>query len=358
MRVISIGIYALCIWALISCSQKEQQDKKDVTDYLSGITLHSNELVGSTIICIKGDMLIMNSFDRDSVAVIYTMKGDTLEYVKHIGIKGRGPFEFEQPFFSSTEDSLYMLNTTLFGDLQNIYITSTDNIGQIDNYSFWKDYKLDWTESLKKGPCFIPFEDKLFLIIGGKLGEENILSIIDASTKEIIPMSYWIEDDYSGPVIPKQSIYMSNSRIFKNGNKLLFACGEGRYLEIMDIKDGKIAGRAPIYCIKPEYEASPDGLNFRIKYDNYRGMQVRTTKDYIYVSLRVWTPEMEPYKGYPFYFFDEVEVYDWSGNFIKCYQTDTPFYDFAVTDDNNTLFTVTQDPESKEHFIHKYGLDM
>ena len=350
LYVIYIGL------TVIGCRQ-EQQDKKSVTDHISGESLSCKALVGSAFVCLHDNMVIMKSFSKDSVAVIYQERADSLHYVKHIGIRGRGPYEFIDAIFSYDSDSLYILNESSSGNMLHLRAMGMADMGQIDNYKLWKEYKLDWMEGFMSGDSFVPLDGQKFLFLGDKWGEQNLISLVDLKNNELVPLNYWIEDDYDGPVIPKQSIYMINSSIIRNGNKILFACGEGRYLEILELHNGEITGRTPIYTITPKYEPDKDGLNYKIKYDNYRGMQVCTTDKYIYAFLRVWTPERKPYKGYPWYCFDEVEVYDWNGNFIKNYQTDIPFYDMIVSNDDKTLYTLTQDNDTKEAVIHKYTLN-
>ena len=62
------------------------------------------------------------------------------------------------------------------------------------------------------------------------------------------------------------------------------------------------------------------------------------------------------YKGYPGYYYDEIEVYDWDGNFVRNYQTAQPFMTMSVTDDDSTLYTISVDLDTMEPEIVKYML--
>ena len=92
------------------------------------------------------------------------------------------------------------------------------------------------------------------------------------------------------------------------------------------------------------------------------GINVFTTSTFIFVHLKTYQDEeglqqsISDFKGYPYYYNDELEVYDWNGNFLRNYQTIIPFYDFFVTEDHKTLFTISQDLNTYEPIMVKYEL--
>lgn len=68
-----------------------------------------------------------------------------------------------------------------------------------------------------------------------------------------------------------------------------------------------------------------------------------------------WKPD--DYKGYPPYFEDEIEVYDWDGKYLHSYVTDIPFDSFYVSDDDKFLYVVTQDNETLLSEVYRYNLE-
>ena len=76
---------------------------------------------------------------------------------------------------------------------------------------------------------------------------------------------------------------------------------------------------------------------------------------YIYVTYSN-TVENKEYKGYPGYFKDRIDVYDWDGNIIQRYETDQPFYNFIVSNDDSCLYTLSHDNETKEPTLLYYKL--
>lgn len=355
---LSVLLAALFLLPLISCcGTKSGQDKKDPSTTLPGTRLAAGELMGRAFLCMEDDRIFMKSFYPDSVGVIYRIEGDSLIQVKHFGIRGRAPYEFQDPYFAYYDDSLYMFNTSGRGELLDLYVASTDDLENDDGYENWKRYDMSWLNPIMPGLSFAPLGDRRFMLIAAGYGEADILSLVDINEKSRKPANYWIADDYKGANIPKQSIYMGNSRLFRKDSLILFAAGEGRYMDILEPgRDGGISVRKNIYAIPPDYVDVGDKLNFGILPTSYRGIRAFATDGCIYAFLTVYTPEYEEYKGYPFYYFDEIEIYDWDGDFVACFATDRPFYDFIVSADDSTLLTITQDMESGEPAVYRYRL--
>jgi len=163
-------------------------------------------------------------------------------------------------------------------------------------------------------------------------------------TRKVV--GYWFDDGVEASSGAKLIMYMSNSDISAKGDSLLYACGEGRLLGIVTLGDDGVAGFRMIYDIFPEYSSTPGGFDCDISRKSYRGMTVRATSKFIYVKLSMHrfidgkiVPES--YKGYPGEYFDEVEVYDWEGNFVRCIGTDRPFRDMIVSSDDSSMFVMS-----------------
>ena len=86
-----------------------------------------------------------------------------------------------------------------------------------------------------------------------------------------------------------------------------------------------------------------------------RGLRIRAASSRLFV-LYEHPVEMAEYKGYPFYYTDFVDVFDWEGNQLERLQFDIPFGDFVVTEDGRTLYTISEDKETFEASIRRYDL--
>ena len=61
-------------------------------------------------------------------------------------------------------------------------------------------------------------------------------------------------------------------------------------------------------------------------------------------------------KEYPFYYRNEIEVFDWNGEITLKYIMDKPFSDFVVSSDDTTIYTLSQDVNTKEPQVVVYRL--
>lgn len=351
-----IFLLLIVIFALSSCTENKLL-KHEVTDRIDGELLSADEFVGSGFIGTHDDYLLFQSFDPDSLAIAYRQEGDMLNEGRHFVLKGRGPKEFDQPVYRmASMDSVYILNEEGLGNIESITLGTISIANDRFDFQTVSRRDLSWLNPFYFGGDFIVLDDGRILVTGDRFETRNLLSIIDIEQKSVTPLGYWMKDSYDGPDLPKQSVYLSNSKIYKNGNRILFACGEGRYLELLTLEGDKIVEKRSIYDIYPEYESHSDKMNYRIYRTNYRGMKVSATDNYIYVRLVLLRSPDENYKGYPWYYSDEVEVYDWNGNFIRNYQTDKPFYAMTVTSDDKCLYTLTKDLRTDEILVYRYNL--
>lgn len=344
-----------------SNSEKEIRHKMNVTDQIVGENLKVKNLDGRSFIAIKDSFFIMNSFYNDSLVIIYDLKDNNrLIKVGSYIIKGNGPNEFNSISGQMIDEMLEIIDS--HGQITKLSTVNIKSLVEKEDINNFVNQDLSWIKPFNYGGDFIRLNDSLLLLLGGDYEDRNLITMIDLNNKTKTPLNYWVEDSYNDVNIPKQMAYCSNSRVFKNKQKVLFASGLGRYLEILTLSDQRIVDRKLIYGFTPIIEKRNDNLNYKVKFESYRGMKVRTTNKYIYVRLKTYQDEngnqlnITDFKGYPYYYNDELEVYDWDGNFIRNYQTDIPFNDFIVTDNNQTLFIVSQDIDSGEPIIVKYRL--
>lgn len=60
------------------------------------------------------------------------------------------------------------------------------------------------------------------------------------------------------------------------------------------------------------------------------------------------------YTGYPPHFFDEIEIYDWDGRFIRCIRIDRPYSSFCTSPDGKYIYTTSMGLETVEALILRY----
>lgn len=341
---------------LISCNSGRGDDlPKKVTDYIEGRVLHCNDIVGNGFVSVLGDTVIMKYYRARHICAMFTVSGDTLSKVSDFLYRGRGPKELLNPILREENGCVYALDRTGYGAgrMLKIPIDSTDFV---DDLSCWEEEDLTWSNPMNMGGGdFLFLSDGNMLLTGDDWGVENLLSVLDLTKKRKYPVGYWIEDGYDGAVLPKQSLYGKMS-LFRNGEKVLYVCGEGRYMELLGMEKGKIISRTSIYAQPPEY-IDKDGLNFGLTSDSERGIRVCTTERYIYAVLCGRWNYPEKYKGYPCGYRDEIEVYDWDGDFIRKFQTSVPFDAMSVSEDDKVLYTLSVDLDSMEPVVIRYDLD-
>ena len=281
---------------------------------------------------------------------------DSLERSYEFLNVGRGPFEVTYSTVKSTRDTLYVLSHTPAG-IEGII---TIPLHRCDDISQWDYEDISEYGDIAGGGDIAATQDK-YIILGEKYGRSNILTAVTRGDgPEMHPLDFWPEDGYDGSVISKQVLYIGASKIFANRDKILYACSEGRYVSILDYSSG-ILQEHPVYGEYPEYEQDADGLNVRRSPKSKRGVYAYATDSLIYISpleclIRDGKYSPKTYKGYPPYYNDRIEVYDWDGHLTCIYVLDKPFGNFYVSDDDASLYTLTVNKKSMYSEIYRYSL--
>lgn len=315
------------------------------------------DLEGSAFVCAYDDLLILRESRDTSRLVIYRMDGDSLLYVKGLINKGRGPREFIYSEFSLSGDTLFVSNSDPTG-IKSIYGLSLKDISRISDQKLWKEYSFIEGD-LQTGMNFAKVRDGSFVISGGTANSKQILSVSDFGKNSRTPLDFWPADSTQGPLHSKQMVYMQSYIESQNG-LILYSNRYAWYMFIAKARNENLHIEHVIYPRLPQYTVRPDG-NIGYTIDGELGIKPYTTRKYIYATLgktRHELMEKDSFKGYPITYGDEIEIYNWDGNFIDNYQTDTPFYSFAVSSDNRYLYTMSLDLDSKETVIRRYELSL
>lgn len=364
MKKVPIPIVAVLLLALavlfLNCRGKDSfVDRKAVTQTLKGNELMVENLLDSPGICAVYQDYIFLRFNRDtSRLVAYQLSGDSLKFFCGLVDRGRGPQEVIYSEYSLYGDTLFFSNGSPSG-ISQFYGVSLSDMTQIADRSRWKEYAFPKPEMMT-WQTYTGYGPGRFLIAGGDEGATHFLTLADCASAECSPICFWPNDNTSVPPVSKQMVY-ADCRLCSQGDLVCYAHQYSRYLSIFKIEDNTLVEKALIYPRLPKYELDQDGRNIRYVDSDNSGIKVYTTPDFVFAQLGRTSKEImrsELYKGYPETYFDELEVYDWSGRFIANYQTDRPFVSFAVSPDNRNLFTKTVDPETLEPILMRYVLPL
>lgn len=309
------------------------------------------DLYVADFLAVTDSMIVFSSYDRNGNVKVYKKDDCTISESYTILRKGRSEREinFVLPKFINR-------NIMAFDKHGANGISKFLKVKlSVEKPINWSVEQTTWLNDIQTFGDFTVINDSTIIAIAGKWKSKEILSSIDLKNNLRTPLKFWIEDKQQAPDQNKQVLYSANAQIALNSDrtKLVYACGEGRFMDIMGFDGQNITSHNVVLNILPEYVYN--GRKTSIRNKEYRGIKIATTDRYIYVTYSN-TVENKEYKGYPGYFKDRIDVYDWDGNIIQRYETDQPFYNFIVSNDDSCLYTLSHDNETKEPTLLYYKL--
>lgn len=350
----------------VSCSRKKNSEV--VIEKIKGNKVYlKDDFVGQNLLFAKDSLLAFYSYNSLEPAIVKygVIDERTLNQVRPLVNRGRGPFEIEIPFFSYNpyDDSFNFIN---FQEGNGIKLKlSHEDKGYKERLKFpLEDKSTPLITPTKAVGGFVFIDNHTVMFLGGSADIENILSLYDFNEKKLKPLNFWVEDNVSADIFNKQLAYTTNSTLFKHPseNKFLYACGiGGEYVEIFDLNKGKITNREKLLKETPKYVA--DGLDIKIsEEERTKPMGIKIiipTEKYIYVMKnnplfdKDW--KETSFKGFSNRHNDLFLVYDWEGNYLKNVEIEIPGYDFCWDQNKKILYSIT---ESKEKdILMSYHLD-
>jgi len=274
--------------------------------------------------------------------------------------KGRGPGEFFLPVFTydSDDGTLYVFETGRNTSNKMAVIS----VELEDKASSMRVMELMGCKDYSGGTAFTHLKGAQFLCLDFDFDAGGLLYMLDSDLQTMDKIYYPLcEQNTKNPWLDGM-VHTVNATIYFNRSlsKLAYACGEGRYLEIMDYdpQNGTIRNRRPVLTILPEYEGRVLGNGmetYRIINDKYRGIKARMTENRIYVTYENESSSM-PIEGYPKFYRDLIDVFDWNGNKVQSFQTDRPFGSFVVSKNDRYLYTVSQETDTANQIVCRYPL--
>ncbi len=341
---------------LFSCANP-QEGRKEVCVALSGVRL---EICGDAplfeLIYANDTIVIASLLSNKSLLGMYRI-GDPETFHKFLNV-GRGPMEVTYASAISRSDTLHVLSYGPYG-ICGIIRIPVESAVDMQSWEY-TDYSEYCGFLVGRGFCIKSYDE--YVMLGEKYGQENIMSVLSSNTPHIAPMHFWPDDGFDGPAIVKQGVYGPGAKIFCNGDKILYAGDWGRYVSILNLSGSAISSETKIYDEYPIYTAAGDGINPTRSRESNLGVQAYTTDSRIYISTLEYhlvNGEYVPdnYKGYPPYFIDRIEVYDWAGQYVKTYSLDVPFGTFYVSEDDSCIYTVSENLETMFPEVYRYELN-
>jgi len=367
IRSILLLYYISIIFLVIftSCKNKDLNKRNGDPIFLTGKSLKMDfDLFSDSFTSFIDSTFFMDAPIglRDSLINVYQINGDSLIAKRRLISQGNGPFEgfIISTFYNKENQQLFFFEN--HGILRDGYqINVSNGLENIYNTALWK--KLDFSKIQKHriGHSYSCLNDSLLIVIGGVYEKPTILTIINLYNQETTPIEFWIDNDKNTNTLIKQAVYMDEAKIYYNKilDKFLYVCGSGEYVELFQLNHYNAVNRKTIFNILPNFEILPDMRNYRSKTNfKHRGFKTSVTDDYIYLRKEEYTTDrdfaLQSYKGYPYYYNDIIDVFDWDGNFIKSYHLDMPFFDLLVDPIRNVIYVTTIDLTTDESIIREY----
>lgn len=345
-------IAALILLLLSSCAM-QHEDRSERFVSLNGEKLETDSEMSLLEIVYADDSLIVATLispDCQLAAIPIGGGSETRQFLH----KGRGPLEVVYANIKAHNDSLFVLSHDPYGINGLIKIP----VSGIRDMTEWEYIDFSDIDNLGIGNDFDLLTSSDYIVLGGEYGKESILATLSEQSLSWSPVPLWPDDGYKGNALPKQMMYTRESKVFSNGDRIFYASGEGRYFSILNISEDPVS-ETFIYDEYPSYSAASDGLNPKRDPKSKLGGTVYATDSAIYIGLLTcllspagYVPD--DYKGFPPYYTDEIEVYDWDGRYLYTCTLDIPFSSFLVSDGH--LYTLTVNLDTMLSEIYRYDL--
>ncbi len=271
---------------------------------------------------------------------------------------GRAQNEMLQPLFYASDDILYVVECQ-GGPTKAMTIDLEARESGLHRYT---PIDMSWVKGYSNFSSIYPISGSLFLAIsktkdGGELFRKEVLFLVDIIERTITPVNLVFEDDYGYEDLIKKIVYTNNANIYLNEKKgkLAYTCGEGRLFDLYDYSSGVLSGRNRVLGVMPRYKAEERGGLERLSLMDKinRGIRPSFTDDYICIAYNQ-PDDSETFKGYPGFYIDQIDVFDWDGRLVVTFKMDKPFSTYKISKDNKYIYTLSIDLKTGETEIRQY----
>jgi len=307
-----------------------------------------------------GDTLISSTYTDDANYCVSVFRNDSIITLGNAFFKGHGDGEYTNVALNVDKTSMSVLDMEMSSGHPIAYFKMPVSLALAKQRPYsTRIKKFPEMDALRfVNNSFVETKDGMLLIAGTTWQDpKHIMSLIDPATNKIIGIDYWPEDEYKGSPIPKTGIYTDNARIFRNGDKYLYKCGEERFAFIFTLKGEKLHLEKKLFDELPIYEEASDGLNYNLKKRSIRSMEVDANEHNIYVLLEEKTATgSEPANWVESGWGNQVMTFDWSGNLEQIIELDHFGTNIKVSFDNKKLYLFSDDVNTDEKKIFCYDL--
>lgn len=350
MHIKSI-IFSFLIILLSACHNKVDNDVELV--YLNGSVVDTGDDASFFKLVFASDSLIVvSSFSNSYKLTSYHKCGSTYREENFLNI-GNGPQEVQMASVKYFHDSIRVVSYSPFG-ITGLLSMPLNSLTDSDTWNH-----IPVKQELLYGGDFAWDIDGSVVLIAGEMDSEEILTRFRTADGGLSKIDFWPEDSYKGSSVTKQMMYFRSSSLSANGEKIMFAAGEGRYVSILDMSTSPITEKK-LFAEYPRYKTARDGINPVREPGSPLGVYSFSTENAIYLSPvnchinNHGKYDPEDYKGYPAYYVDVLDVFDWDGTHLKTLLFDRPFSDFHVNEEEHCIYTHSCDLESMSSVIYKY----
>ena len=339
----------------LGCSHNEQPKESFLqADWvLSGVDLYD-------LISVTDSMVLGFSYPDSLLCKLYHIgQSDTSDVRAESFLRyGRAQNEMLQPLFFATDENLYVIECQ-GGPTKAMAI----GLSEIESgHALYTPLDLSWIKGYSYFSSIYPISGSLFLAISktkdsGELFRKEVLFLVDIIKQTITPVNLVFEDDYGYEDLIKKIVYTNNANIYlnKKKGKLAYTCGEGRLFDLYDYSSGVLSGRNRVLDIMPRYKAEEKGglMSLSLMDKINRGIRPSFTDDYICIAYNQ-PDDSETFKGYPGFYIDQIDVFDWDGRLVVTFKMDKPFSTYKISKDNKYIYTLSMDLETGETEIRQY----
>ena len=343
----------------ISCKENRQSnnERKPVTEELSGEVLHFDgiQVPSPVLLSSYDDLLLVKTADNNAKIALCRVDGDSVKVVDRGIKKGRGPYEFIYANYCVSGDSLFVIDSNPMG-FTALYGIPLKVAGALSDYSCWRRYPCDGFPKMITAGYFARIGQRRFVVNAGEPGTQQIFTVLDFNDMSATPLDFWPDDGNECGTEVKQMAYMNNRVFGLADGRFVYGTRPGRYLSVVKADGTTIKVLSKIYDIFPQFVEK----NHNIRYlpDQHKGVNIRVSDRRLYVAAFPDRKDGDDnYKGFPLSFFDEIEIYDWDGRFIKCIRTDRPYSTFCPSSDDKYLYTTTLNLETGDDVMVRYELE-
>ena len=349
-RRLQLIVYALIMGACFHASVGPAYfDENGTGDKLvSSVLAMDSTRIGACCNCVIDDRLIMECVGMPHRYEIFIIRGDSLAYESNFLNIGRGPYEMNNPEFQYDPVSSRMFLYSRDNLEDKLFTVDVSDFRNVYDPSGWEKKKLPVLYT--RGSLGI-LSDTVFLN-KNYTGTSAMFSLSYAGSKDntfrCLNFKYPGEHpDLS--LSARNYLFMGELKPRPGSSTFVYSCSLSPCVFIFDVINEQIQNVRYISRVLPVYKATNDFYNPVAMKDEYiRGFDVfQVSGKYIYIGYNnvTWGQIRNsiPFKGYPYYFFDRINVFDWEGNFIKRLVLDRPVYRFAADAADKYLYASSID---------------